>query len=64
MQGFPDFNVIVEEIDGTIYAFGGVYYQMARYTFVGKAVNASLCVFPPSMSHKDAQNPDNRIKKK
>lgn len=53
MRGFPDFNVIVEEIGGTTYFIGGSYDSAARYTLVEKVVNAGLREYPPGKTPKD-----------
>lgn len=63
VRGFPDFNVIVEEIGGTIYTFGGIFDPTARYTFAETAVNAGLREFPPGKPPKDVAKLTNKIKK-
>lgn len=62
MRGFPDFNVIVEEIGGTIYCIGGSYAPTAKYTFVEKAVNAGLREFPPGKTPKEVAKMAKEIK--
>ena len=62
MRGFPDFNVIVEEMGGTIYFFGGSYDPTAKYTFAEKAVNAGLREFPPGKPPKEVAKLAKEIK--
>lgn len=63
MRGFPDFNVIVEKIDGTIYTIGGLYDPGAKYTFVERAVNAGLREYPSGKIPKDVKKLADEIKR-
>ena len=63
MRGFPDFNVIVEKIGGTIYTIGGSYDPGAKYTFIERAVNAGLREYPPGKIPKDVKKLADEIKK-
>ena len=62
MNGFPDFNVIVEEIGGTTYFIGGSYDPAAKYTLAEKVVNAGLREYAPDEPPKEVAKLAKEIK--
>ena len=60
MEGFPDFHVITEEIDGTIYTVYGSYSPDANETVTEKAIRIALRDLDANLS-VDAQAAVNQI---
>ena len=63
MNGFPDFNVIIEEIGGTTYFIGGSYDPAAKYTLAEKVINAGLREYAPDKPPKEVAKLAKEIKK-